>query len=196
MTRPPIERQRFGFWFCAGAICLVPAALSFFSDAMAWNLSDHASFALLIMSGAALWRLVRPALGNRRQRFFAAVAVVGTVALIWVNLAVGLIGQALFDGDGHCTATQRVIMVSLNEETHRSIWMGCAADLEKKVKAIKARSCSDADRKANQLWEKMRAACGKKHEAFDAAEQKRLMSHPFVQLVYRRATQTHGAKVR
>ncbi|MFN4142574.1 DUF922 domain-containing protein [Aestuariivirga sp.] len=83
-----------------------------------------------------------------------------------------------------------------HEETHRSIWMGCAADLERKVKAIKAGSCSDADRKANQLWEKMRAACGKKHEAFDAAEQKKLMSHPFVQLVYRRATQTHGAKVK
>lgn len=93
MTRPPVPRQRFGFWFWAGAICLVPAAMSFFSDTMAWNLSDHASFALLIMSGAALWRLVRPALGNRRQRFFAAVAVVGTGALIWVNLAAGLIGQ-------------------------------------------------------------------------------------------------------
>ena len=31
-----------------------------------------------------------------------------------------MIGQALFDGEGHCTAVQKVIMVSLNEETHRS----------------------------------------------------------------------------
>jgi acyl-CoA thioester hydrolase len=31
-----------------------------------------------------------------------------------------VIGQALFDGEGHCTALQKVIMVSLNEETHRS----------------------------------------------------------------------------
>ena len=31
-----------------------------------------------------------------------------------------VIGQALFDGEGHCTAVQKVIMVSLNEETHRS----------------------------------------------------------------------------
>ena len=31
-----------------------------------------------------------------------------------------VIGQGLFDGEGNCTAIQRVTMVSLNEETHRS----------------------------------------------------------------------------
>lgn len=81
-----------------------------------------------------------------------------------------------------------------HEETHRQIWLGCAANLEAKVRAIKVRSCSDADAKATKLWDKMRAACSKKHEAFDRAEQKRLMSHPFVQLVYRRTSTAHGAK--
>jgi predicted secreted Zn-dependent protease len=74
-----------------------------------------------------------------------------------------------------------------HEETHRRIWLGCAADVERQVKAIKTRSCQDASRRAAKLWEKMRASCGKKHEAFDAAEQKRLMTHPFVKLVFRRA---------
>ena len=32
-----------------------------------------------------------------------------------------VIGQALFDGESRCTAVQKVIMVSLNEETHRSV---------------------------------------------------------------------------
>lgn len=81
-----------------------------------------------------------------------------------------------------------------HEETHRQIWLGCAEDLERKVKAIKARSCGEADAKATKLWDRMRASCGKKHQAFDKAEQKRLMAHPFVQLVYRRATTSHGAK--
>ena len=31
-----------------------------------------------------------------------------------------VIGQALFDGESQCTAVQKVTMVSLNEETHRS----------------------------------------------------------------------------
>jgi predicted secreted Zn-dependent protease len=74
-----------------------------------------------------------------------------------------------------------------HEETHRRIWLGCAADVERQVKAIKTKSCQDASRRAAQLWEKMRASCSKKHEAFDAAEQKRLMTHPFVKLVFRRA---------
>ena len=82
-----------------------------------------------------------------------------------------------------------------HEETHRQIWLGCAADLETKVKAIRARSCSDADAKAAKLWNRMRATCGQKHAAFDTAEQKRLMAHPFVQLVYRRHSSAHGAKV-
>lgn len=82
-----------------------------------------------------------------------------------------------------------------HEETHREIWMGCAADLERQVKAIKARSCDEADRRATQLWDKIRAACDRKHKAFDAAEQKRLMAHPFVKMVYKRATATHGAGV-
>lgn len=83
--------------------------------------------------------------------------------------------------------------LKLHEETHREIWLGCAADLERQVKAIKAKSCSDANRKATQLWDRIRAACNKKHQAFDAAEQKRLMAHPFVKLVYNRSIATHGA---
>lgn len=73
-----------------------------------------------------------------------------------------------------------------HEETHRSIWLGCAADLERQVKAINAKSCAEADRRARALWERMRTACTKKHNAFDTAEQKRLMNHPFVRLVHGR----------
>ena len=82
-----------------------------------------------------------------------------------------------------------------HEETHRTIWLGCAADLERKVHAINAKSCADADANSAKLWQATRKACSKKHGAFDAAEQKKLMLHPFVQLVYRRSQQTHAAKV-
>jgi predicted secreted Zn-dependent protease len=81
-----------------------------------------------------------------------------------------------------------------HEQTHRKIWLGCAAALERQVKAIKLKSCEDADQVATKLWDKMRASCNKKHEAFDAAEQKRLLAHPFVRMVYSRGTVTHGAK--
>ena len=32
-----------------------------------------------------------------------------------------VIGHGLFDGEGNCTAVLKAIMVSLNEETHRSM---------------------------------------------------------------------------
>jgi len=86
------------------------------------------------------------------------------------------------------------VFLKKHEETHRSIWMGCAAELEAKVKTIKAKTCGEADKKAQKLWDKMRASCSKKHVAFDAAEQKKLMQHPFVRLVYKRSLQTHAAK--
>jgi predicted secreted Zn-dependent protease len=76
-----------------------------------------------------------------------------------------------------------------HEETHRRIWLGCAADVERQMKAIKVRSCKDASRKAAQLWENMQTACKRKHQAFDAAEQKRVLTHPFVKLVFKRAAE-------
>jgi predicted secreted Zn-dependent protease len=70
-----------------------------------------------------------------------------------------------------------------HEETHRSIWLGCAQDLENRIRAIKSKDCGSVDAKAAKLWDSVRAACNKKHDAFDAAEQRRLIKHPFVRLV-------------
>jgi predicted secreted Zn-dependent protease len=74
-----------------------------------------------------------------------------------------------------------------HEETHRSIWLGCAQELEDQVRALRADDCDDVDRQAAKLWDKIRAQCNVKHDAFDAAEQKRLAVHPFVKLVIRQA---------
>lgn len=70
-----------------------------------------------------------------------------------------------------------------HEETHRSIWLDCARDLERQVKSIAVEDCGTADARAAKLWEQMRKSCAKRHDAFDTAEQKRLVRHPFVKLV-------------
>ena len=70
-----------------------------------------------------------------------------------------------------------------HEEQHRTIWLGCARDLEAKVMALRTSDCKTLDKKAAQMWKTMRKSCDKKHAAFDAAEQKRLMKHPFVRMV-------------
>ncbi|MBC8036696.1 MAG: DUF922 domain-containing protein [Rhizobiales bacterium] len=73
-----------------------------------------------------------------------------------------------------------------HEETHRAIWLECAQDLENKARAINAESCAGADEKAAKLWDQMRKTCSRKHDAFDAAEQKRLLQQPFVKHVMRK----------
>lgn len=70
-----------------------------------------------------------------------------------------------------------------HEETHRTIWMACAADFEKRALQVKASTCEAADSEIARLADEARVACNKKHDAFDAAEQKRVAKHPFVKQV-------------
>jgi predicted secreted Zn-dependent protease len=74
--------------------------------------------------------------------------------------------------------------LKVHEETHRSIWLGCARSLEARIASLSSPSCTALDKQANKLFATMRADCQKKHAAFDAAEQKRLLKHPFVKLVF------------
>lgn len=84
-----------------------------------------------------------------------------------------------------------------HEETHRSIWMSCAKTLETQVKSLRATDCKSLDKQAAAMWKKMRTSCDKQHAAFDAAEQRRLVKHPFVRLVLSgSALSTKGLKVK
>ena len=80
--------------------------------------------------------------------------------------------------------------LAAHEEHHAAVWLGCAANLTRKVNAIKVRSCTEASRKASQLWKDMLASCDKQQAAFDDAERQHLMVQPFMKAVAR------GAKVR
>ena len=87
--------------------------------------------------------------------------------------------------------------VRKHEETHRAIWTNCAQGLESKVSAIRAPDCKSAETRALRLWADMRQSCQRRHDAFDAAEQKRLVRHPFVQLALAGAGQSsRGAVIR
>lgn len=75
----------------------------------------------IVRSGLPRFRLVigRIEADFKRQMFYPGTAT-ACARLIEAHDRKCVIGQALFDGEGHCTSVQRVIMVSLNEETHRS----------------------------------------------------------------------------
>jgi acyl-CoA thioesterase FadM len=76
----------------------------------------------IVRSGLPRFRVVvgRFEIDFRRQMFYLGRAT-ACARLIEVHERKCVIGHALFDGEGQCTATLRAIMVSLNESTHRSM---------------------------------------------------------------------------
>ena len=75
----------------------------------------------IVRSGLPRFRLVigRIEADFKRQMFYPGTAT-ACARLIEAHPRKVVIGQALFDAEGQCTAVQKVIMVSLNEETHKS----------------------------------------------------------------------------
>jgi acyl-CoA thioester hydrolase len=75
----------------------------------------------IVRSGLPRFRLVigRIETDFRRQMFFPGSAT-ACARIIEAHERKVVIGQGLFDGEDRCTSVQKVIMVSLNEETHRS----------------------------------------------------------------------------
>ena len=76
----------------------------------------------IVRVGLPPFRLVvgRLEVDFKRQMFYPGSAT-ACARLTEVHDRKCVVGQALFDGGGNCTAALRVIMVSLNEETHRSM---------------------------------------------------------------------------
>ena len=74
----------------------------------------------MIVGWAVAHQELQPFPVARRWAYFdhAAVAPIPQLSHDLINK---WLSQALFDGEGHCTAVLRAIMVSLNEETHRSM---------------------------------------------------------------------------
>ena len=75
----------------------------------------------IVRSGLPRFRVVvgRLEIDFKRQMFFPGRAT-ACARLLEVHERKCVIGHGLFDGEGQCTAVQKVIMVSLNEETHKS----------------------------------------------------------------------------
>lgn len=76
----------------------------------------------IVREGLPRFRVVvgRLEIDFKRQMFFPGKAT-ACARLLEVHERKCVIGHGLFDGDGNCTAVLRAIMVSLNEETHRSM---------------------------------------------------------------------------
>ena len=76
----------------------------------------------IVRAGLPRFRVVvgRLEIDFRRQMFYPGRAT-ACARLVEVHERKCVIGHALFDGESNCTAVLKAIMVSLNEQTHRSM---------------------------------------------------------------------------
>ncbi|MBB5714466.1 hypothetical protein [Sphingomonas aerophila] len=91
MTRP--NMVRVSLWSFAAVLLLAPAVAMRFTTEVNWSVPDFAFAAIMLaMVGAAVELFVRRANG-RAYIAGAAIMIFGTFFLVWVNLAVGIIGS-------------------------------------------------------------------------------------------------------
>jgi predicted secreted Zn-dependent protease len=75
--------------------------------------------------------------------------------------------------------------VKRHEETHKSIWVSCAATMQARVRALRAPTCEALQQRAAQILASEQTKCRRKHDAFDRAERSRLRRQPLLQQALR-----------
>ncbi|MBU1384180.1 MAG: hypothetical protein KKG14_12430 [Alphaproteobacteria bacterium] len=81
------------FWGGAAALWLLPAAAMQVVDGMDWSVSDFVVWGVMLLIAAGVCELALRASGDLAYRAGVVVAVGAGFLLVWVNLAVGIIGS-------------------------------------------------------------------------------------------------------
>ena len=100
-TRYPARPNRSSviLWFAAAALLLLPAVAMRFTTEVQWTALDFATFAVMLGGAGGAYELLARRGGGGRYRLAAALAVLTALLLVWVNLAVGIIGSERNDAN-------------------------------------------------------------------------------------------------
>jgi hypothetical protein len=74
-------------------ILLLPFLAMQFTDEVVWNLADFAVAGVLLFGAGLTYALLARKAGNIAYRAAVGVAVAAALVLVWMNLAVGIIGS-------------------------------------------------------------------------------------------------------
>ena len=89
----PTNRWSAAMWSGAAFLLLLPWVAMRFTDEVDWTAMDFATFGTMLLLACGTYELAARSHDNRTYRAAAALAVVGGFFLVWVNLAVGIIGS-------------------------------------------------------------------------------------------------------
>lgn len=87
------HRWRIAGWALVPAILLVPLIAMRFTDSVRWTAFDFIMAAVLLSGTAALFEIALRMSRHAAYRVGAALALATAFLLVWVNLAVGIIGS-------------------------------------------------------------------------------------------------------
>jgi len=80
-------------WSAAAGLLLLPAVAMQLTDEVAWDGTDFLVFgAMLLIAGLGIELCVRIA-GGRLYRAAAVAAIMAAFVLVWLQLAVGIVGR-------------------------------------------------------------------------------------------------------
>lgn len=84
---------RMAPWAIATSMVLLPLVAMPFTDEVVWDEADFAVFGAMLFGACGAYELATRMTGNVAYRAAVGVAVVAALILIWMNLAVGIIGS-------------------------------------------------------------------------------------------------------
>jgi hypothetical protein len=80
-------------WIVAALLLLMPMVAMQFTDEVNWDETDFLVFGAMLLGACGAYELATRMTGNAAYRAAFGVAVVAAFILIWMNLAVGIIGS-------------------------------------------------------------------------------------------------------
>jgi hypothetical protein len=84
---------RLAPWIVAALLLVLPLAAMRFTDEVNWDETDFIVFGAMLFGACSAYELAARMTGNIAYRAGVGVAVVAAFILVWMNLAVGIIGS-------------------------------------------------------------------------------------------------------
>ncbi|WP_437627810.1 hypothetical protein [Sorangium sp. So ce1151] len=80
-------------WGAAALVLLLPLVAMQFTAEVDWDLADFVIFGAMLVGACGTYELAARSTGNRAYRAAVGVALAAAFVLVWMNLAVGIIGN-------------------------------------------------------------------------------------------------------
>lgn len=87
-----MSRWRVAVWGTAALLLLLPVFAMQVTDEVHWDVADFAIFGAMLLGAGGSYELAARMTGNTAYRAASGIALAAAFILVWMNLAVGIVG--------------------------------------------------------------------------------------------------------